>query len=457
MFGYRTTSTTQPEPEDATLAEPTELSANPALMPPEPPTEDSPPTPPPHRTPASAYLTEASPAAAPKAWEGSERAASLSALQLLQAGAANAWQEALHRPPQMRMHCDALLTTIGGPAQFVALDLHEQRRRVHVLTRFLNSVTHHTHDDGGGGEGGGGGDAERSVTPRSFPPASKSEPPPRTDGDDGPTAGDSACSTPHGHAAVSSTSSSSQSAGAAAERRGSGLDAEAVAESLAQGLRRVDVLASIAAMAHKGGYDGQLALSCLANLARLGLVDALCNHPKVRGAIVAALMASRHDEGLAPYALPCAFNCCGHPLLLRAMRHTPHLHSVLLRWVHEDDLADIVTPGGSRARRAKRGRSRQRLPKYFDDAEFEATMARCATTILRNVRASKVAQRASIGILRDQPRPAFPHTASAPTRLAAWLVGWRPSPPAGHKGMAKGSSSSSKKAAAPMAETCIEV
>lgn len=297
----------------------------------------------------------------------------VNALDLLQKSAADNWQKMLHQPGHTKIHCSALVFAIGDPTNFDALDEAEQRRRVHVLTRFLNTVSH------------------------TSAAAGASKPFPRQNDE--------------------------------AQTASLGADAEAVAESLAESFRKVDILTSLAKMANKGGYDGQLVLSCFANLGRLGLVDALCRHAKVRGAIVGALIAARDDEQLASYALPCAFNLSGHPLLLRSLcsasaRVTP----ALLHYVHDADVADIVTPGSVKTERRMKRKGHAprvaRLPQYFGDPEYEAVMQRCACTLLKNMRASRAAQRSSISVLRDATNKS--HTTSAATRLAAWLVGWRP-------------------------------
>lgn len=393
--------------------EPISLPTNPALAPPDPPEdgeEYSPelgtlPMESLQRASRNLHLPKPPPPTKPSgverdSWEQKERSAPLSLLQQLHAVTTETLPRAAPRAATregLAIHCDALLATIGAPATFALLCETEQRRRVHIFTRFLNSLSH---DDA----------ASRGV-----------------EEDDDPTAGD----TPRG-----------------IQQNGTP-DAEVVAESLADGLRRVDALSSLAAMANKGGYDCQLALSCLANLARLGLVDALCRHPKARGAIVAALVRSRSDDALAGYALPCAFNCSGHALLLRSMRSARGVTPVLLRWLHEDDLNELVSPHvGRRTRKARvrRGGSRQRLPQYFGDPEFETVMARCASTLLQNMRAAKQVQRSSIAVLRDKPRPSFPQSASAPTRLVAWLLGWRLSP-----------SAKQHQASAHKADSCVEV
>ena len=423
-YGQRSAHTSQANSFDP----PARLPSNPALTPP------AEPSPPPDRTAYNQYLPspatiadDAACSAALPAGEQQERSVPLTALQQLQASASNSWQSMLRTPTHTRVHCEALVTTIGAPASFDALDEAEQRRRVHIFTRFLNSVSL-TEDQ-----------TEESLQPRgkakseAFPPKEHVE-------DNDPTAGDDE---------IGVTASSTPRATV------KGADAEVVAESLAACFRKIDVLASLSTMTHKGGYDGQLALSCLANLARLGLVDALCRHGKVRGAVVGAMLAARNDEALAAYALPCAFNMSGHPLFLRSLRHTPRIADVLLRWLHDDDAADILTPGGSRARQRSKGkaaRRNQRLPGYFADAEFEAVMGRCASTLLQNMRAAKRARRASIVVLREDAKPGFPYTASAPTRLAAWLVGWRPSSSLGKASTAPGQASRRQPNG-----TCIEV
>ena len=218
--------------------------------------------------------------------------------------------------PRLRTHCAALLNSIGGPESFGKLTRAEQRRRVHVFTRFLTTL-----------------------------PSPEAAAPPGT-------------------------------AAAMAPQK-----ADAGAESLAAGLRAVDVLSSLAEImiTQHGGYDRRLALSTLANLARLGLVDALCQQPKVRAAVIACVLAARSDEELAPFAIPCAYNMATHALFLRSLcaassRVTP----LLVRYLSDADAiaAASVTPA-------------------------QAKLSRCAATMLRWMRESRASQRASINVLRD--------------------------------------------------------
>ena len=65
---------------------------------------------------------------------------------------------------------------------------------------------------------------------------------------------------------------------------------EVAAESLADALRRTGALPSLAAHAASGGYDARLAFSCLANLARVGLQEALCQSLAVRTVLVDGLV-----------------------------------------------------------------------------------------------------------------------------------------------------------------------
>ena len=106
----------------------------------------------------------------------------------------------------LRFHAEALVSAVGDQARFGALSTTEQQRRVHCLTRFLCSVVKE--------------DEEAT----------------------------------HGEANEDDPTVVNR--------------IEAVAEALADGLRRTAALGSLSAMVSAGGFDSRLALSCLANLAR---------------------------------------------------------------------------------------------------------------------------------------------------------------------------------------------
>ena len=140
----------------------------------------------------------------------------------------------------MRVHAHALLVAVGAPEHFATLGVDERRRNMHVLVKFLCSVASYLDVD-----------------------------------DSNPRAREDAT---HGESDEEV--------------------AESAAMALADGLRRTGALGAIAEMAGTSGYDRCLAFSCLANLARLGLVDALCREAAVRTACINGLTASRHDEEL---------------------------------------------------------------------------------------------------------------------------------------------------------------
>ena len=99
---------------------------------------------------------------------------------------------------------------------------------------------------------------------------------------------------------------------------------------------------------------------------------------------------------------------------------------VLLRWLHEDDLNELVSPHvGRRTRKARVRRGGAASGCHSTLATQSSRLLwRGCEHLLQVTRAAKQ-QRSSIAVLRDKPRPSFPQSASAPTRLVAWLLGWR--------------------------------
>ena len=192
----------------------------------------------------------------------------------------------------------------------------------------------------------------------------------------------------------------------------------------------------------------------------------------VREAVLRGLLGAQHDKALAACALPCAFYLSANPTMLRtlstaAARLTPVLVQCCGQWLHTAGVGQLLTPhdeAHGKQRRSSRscshGRSRSRssrrssrstatesttqpswpswqsprsvaacsrqagpavphvtVPEYFGDAEHSAQMARCAATILKNIRASKRRRHASISMLRDRSH----ESQSARNRLAVWL------------------------------------
>jgi len=181
----------------------------------------------------------------------------------------------------------------------------------------------------------------------------------------------------------------------------------AAAEALADGLRKTDALGLLAAMASsRDGSDASCAFACLANLAELGLIDALCQDGRIRGAVIEGLCAVRKDERLAIAALPCASHLVQHHLMRRALCSS----------------AGRVTPM----------LARQLHPAHATSPEAEMIIASSARTILQAMRKSRAQQRertVAAAVLRNpsavlrEASGAAPGgaTRSASSRLAAWL------------------------------------
>ena len=242
----------------------------------------------------------------------------------------------------LRLHTHALLSAIGTREHFEALTDGERRKNILVLTKFLCTVA-----------------------PPGAPATVEDDDETHGDGD-----GDEEC-------------------------------AEAAAMTLASGLRRTGALNALAFMAGVGGHDAQLAFSCLANLARLGLVDALCQEPAVRTAVVNGLIASRHDEALLGFSLQCAYNLSSHPLMLRSLvAASIGVTPMLVRHINPP----------------RRRRTRAASPAQADGPDA-ATLTMCAQKVLARMRTSKAHRRASAAVLRDNPDDA----ASA---KGGWLIGW---------------------------------
>lgn len=258
---------------------------------------------------------------------------------------------------QLRLHATALLCAIGDQAAFDVLAASERQRRVKCLLRFLRSVA--ARDDEATH-----GDDERSSA-----------------------AGAEACS-------------------------------EMVAEGLAGGLRRTAALRSLSIMAAAGGEDAHDAFACLRALARLGLVDALCRDVHVRTAVLGGVLASRSDEQLATWALPCLYALSSHPLMLATLcANSQRITPLLERHLHTSTGA-----ANERSRkRASSGASGTRAAATEEETIPPAKLAECARCVLACMHASKAKE---LAVLHEADA-SDGGTRSARSRLSLWL---RPRP-----------------------------
>lgn len=201
-----------------------------------------------------------------------------------------------------------------------------------------------------------------------------------------------------------------------------GGDSADVAAAALRG-RAAHALPALAAFATGGAGSMRVVLDCFGQMSRLGFSQALCVDMDVRKTIVDALVASEDDDELAGAALPVAITLGENEQMLRSLRaNAATVSPLLIRWLLHWDSTHTAASDQQLGERP--AGSHVCLPSYWRDAELSREMARCAATLLQNLRAHHAARQASIRVLAEpQAQPRAVGVRSAKARLALWLGG----------------------------------